>query len=135
MTVSLSILDTAQNTVGAGSDTLTSIENLTGSAFNDTLTGDDDNVINGRAGNDTLNGGAGNDTLDGGTGTDTVSYADAASAVYGQPHRAGQSARIPAAPGSTRLSASRTSPARPSTIAWVAMTVTMCSAAWPATIR
>jgi Ca2+-binding RTX toxin-like protein len=30
----------AQNTVGAGSDTLTGIENLTGSSFNDVLTGD-----------------------------------------------------------------------------------------------
>ena len=36
VTVSLSIQDTAQDTIGAGSDTLTGIENLTGSAFNDT---------------------------------------------------------------------------------------------------
>ena len=38
VTVSLA-LTTAQNTVGAGSDTLSGFENLTGSAFDDTLTG------------------------------------------------------------------------------------------------
>jgi Ca2+-binding RTX toxin-like protein len=38
VTVSLATT-AAQNTVGAGTDTLSSIENLTGSAFNDTLTG------------------------------------------------------------------------------------------------
>jgi len=59
-------LTTAQNTVGAGLDTLTSIENLTGSNFNDTLTGN--------VGSNLIIGGLGNDTLNGGTGTDTVSY-------------------------------------------------------------
>jgi Ca2+-binding RTX toxin-like protein len=39
VTVSLAIAGT-QNTVGAGSDTLTALENLSGSAFNDLLTGD-----------------------------------------------------------------------------------------------
>ena len=69
MTVSLALQGTAQDTGGAGSDTLISIENLTGSAFDDTLTGDgDDNVLSGLAGDDTLDGGAGNDTLDGGDG-------------------------------------------------------------------
>ena len=82
VTVSLLLQGTAQNTLGAGVDTLTNFENLTGSALNDTLTGDDNNnVISGLAGNDTLNGGNGDDTLDGGTGSDTASYADAASAV------------------------------------------------------
>ena len=57
MTVSLAFAG-AQETGGAGSDTLISIENLTGSAFNDTLTGDADaNVLSGLAGNDTLDGG------------------------------------------------------------------------------
>ena len=37
-----------QNTVGAGTDTLSGIENLTGSHYNDTLSGDsNDNVITG----------------------------------------------------------------------------------------
>ena len=81
VTVSLAIA-TAQNTVGAGTDTISGFENLTGSAFNDTLTGDTNaNVLQGLGGNDLLTGGAGNDTLDGGTGTDTASYAAASSGV------------------------------------------------------
>ena len=61
MTVSLAIT-AAQNTVGAGTDTLTTIENLTGSNFNDTLTGNTPaNILNGGVGNDALAGGAGND--------------------------------------------------------------------------
>jgi Ca2+-binding RTX toxin-like protein len=65
-------LTTAQNTVGAGSDTLTSFENLTGSAFDDVLTGSTAaNVLTGGNGNDVLNGGAGADTLIGGLGNDT----------------------------------------------------------------
>ena len=84
VTVSLAIT-AAQDTIGAGTDTLTNIENLTGSAFNDTLTGNaGDNVLTGLEGDDTLQGGAGNDTLDGGDngdGGDTASYAAAVSAV------------------------------------------------------
>ena len=53
VTVSLAIT-TAQNTVGSGTDTLTNIENLTGSNLNDTLTGNTAaNILNGGAGNDT----------------------------------------------------------------------------------
>ncbi|MFZ4805921.1 MAG: beta strand repeat-containing protein [Hyphomicrobiaceae bacterium] len=60
VTVDLSIA-TAQNT-GAGSDVLSSIERLIGSAFGDKLTGDSaDNTLTGGLGNDTLTGGAGND--------------------------------------------------------------------------
>ena len=82
VTVSLASQGSAQDTGGAGSDTLTNIENLTGSAFDDTLTGDANaNTLHGLGGDDTLQGGAGNDTLDGGDGTDTASYADAASGV------------------------------------------------------
>ena len=66
VTVNLGIT-TAQNTGGAGTDTLISIEKLVGSAFNDTLTGD--------GGNNTLDGGAGADTLTGGLGDDTY-YVD-----------------------------------------------------------
>ncbi len=73
MTVDLNTQGVAQNTVAAGSDTLIGIENLVGSALNDTLTGDgNDNVIEGGLGNDTLIGGAGNDT---------ASYAGAAAGV------------------------------------------------------
>ena len=70
--VSLAIT-AAQNTGGAGTDTLSGFENLTGSAFNDTLTGSTAaNILMGLAGNDTLNGGAGADTLIGGAGNDTL---------------------------------------------------------------
>jgi Ca2+-binding RTX toxin-like protein len=72
---------TAANGYG-GTDTLTSIESVTGSAFNDTLIGDaGDNSLSGGAGNDTLIGGAGNNALDGGAGTDTVDYSGAPGGV------------------------------------------------------
>ncbi len=72
VTVSLAIAG-AQNTVGAGSDTLVSIEKLRGSNFNDTLTGD--------TGDNTLEGMGGDDTLDGGAGGDWASYSQAAAGV------------------------------------------------------
>lgn len=63
----------AQNTVGAGTDTLLEIENLIGSAFDDMLIGDSaDNVIVG---------GLGNDIMSGGTGTDLLDYAGAISGI------------------------------------------------------
>ena len=75
-------LATAQNTGGSGSDTLNLVENITGSKYNDTLTGDGGaNVLDGGLGNDLLSGGAGADTLIGGAGVDTASYASAATAV------------------------------------------------------
>lgn len=67
---------------GAGNDSLSDIENLTGSAYNDTLVGNGGtNILNGGAGDDVLIGGAGGDTLVGGEGTDTASYASAGAAV------------------------------------------------------
>jgi Ca2+-binding RTX toxin-like protein len=70
-----------QNT-GEGVDTLISIENLTGSAFADTLKGTSgDNALTGGAGDDTLVSLGGNDILDGGDGLDTVSYAGVATGV------------------------------------------------------
>ncbi len=81
VTVSLTAVG-VQNTAGAGNDTLTNIENLTGSEFDDILTGSAGaNVLSGLGGNDRLDGGAGNDTLNGGAGVDTASYAGATSAV------------------------------------------------------
>jgi Ca2+-binding RTX toxin-like protein len=81
VTVNLSMTG-AQNTGSAGTDTLSGIENLTGSSYNDTLTGDANaNVISGGAGNDTIAGGAGADTLDGGTGIDTVDYSASSAGV------------------------------------------------------
>jgi Ca2+-binding RTX toxin-like protein len=73
VTVSLAVVS-AQNTGGAGTDTLISIENLTGSSFDDTLAGNSgNNVLSGGDGNDTLDLSAGgNDTALGGDGNDTI---------------------------------------------------------------
>jgi Ca2+-binding RTX toxin-like protein len=62
VTVNLSIT-TAQNTGGAGIDTIANIENMLGSDFNDVLTGNGSaNILVGGAGSDTLTGGGGDDT-------------------------------------------------------------------------
>ena len=54
-------------------DTLVSIENLIGTAGNDTIIGNTaNNSLNGGAGNDSINGGDGVDTLIGGAGNDTL---------------------------------------------------------------
>ena len=75
----------------ATGDTLSGIENLTGSAHNDTLAGNGQaNALDGRAGNDLLwgssgddllTGGPGADRLVGGAGTDTASWAGSPEAV------------------------------------------------------
>ncbi|MCJ2131259.1 calcium-binding protein [Methylobacterium sp. E-045] len=76
-------LFTGNNTGGdAEGDTLTSIQYVQGSAFADSLTGNDsDNILRGGGGADTLDGGLGDDRLvitetptdiDGGAGTDTL---------------------------------------------------------------
>jgi Ca2+-binding RTX toxin-like protein len=60
------------NTFQAAGDTYTSIENIIGTDFGDTLRGDTgDNTLRGNGGNDTLNGAAGADLLEGGLGNDT----------------------------------------------------------------
>jgi hypothetical protein len=70
VTVNLA-LTSAQNTIGSGKDTITGIENLIGSKFNDKLKGDkNDNQLSGKAGNDVITGGLGADQLTGGSGSD-----------------------------------------------------------------
>ncbi len=71
--VNLLLQGSAQDTVGAGKDTLTGFQDITGSAFNDFLLGD--------SGNNVLEGGAGDDFLNGRGGSDTASYASAAAGV------------------------------------------------------
>jgi subtilisin family serine protease len=64
---------TAGQATGQGTDTLNTLEHLTGSVQNDSLTGDaGPNTLTGGGGNDTLTGQAGNDTLLGGDGVDIL---------------------------------------------------------------
>jgi Ca2+-binding RTX toxin-like protein len=68
-------LTTGMATGGLGNDTLSNIEDLVGSVFDDTLTGSaGDNRLEGGDGNDSLSSTSGDDTLDGGSGLDTVTY-------------------------------------------------------------
>ena len=67
----------------ATGDLLSSIENLTGSDFDDNLTGDlGKNVLMGGAGNDLLNGRNGADGLHGGAGNDTMLVDNAGDRVF-----------------------------------------------------
>ena len=73
--VTANLLNSALNTGEAAGDTYNTIEDLTGSSFNDLLVGDNNaNILAGGDGNDTLVGGGGNDTLQGGLGIDTADY-------------------------------------------------------------
>lgn len=75
VSVDLSTTD-AQDTFGAGTDTLSGFENVIGSAYDDTLTGnDEENVLLGEGGDDRLDGRGDDDELNGGSGTDTAVYA------------------------------------------------------------
>jgi Ca2+-binding RTX toxin-like protein len=66
----------------AEGDTLTQIENLIGSAHDDTLRGDAGaNLLQGGAGDDVLEGRGGADMLQGGEGNDTATYANSSAGV------------------------------------------------------
>lgn len=99
VTVSLGLQGAWQDTGGGGTDYLIGIEHLTGTRYDDTLTGDDnDNWLwsgldpeTGIAGNDTISGGGGNDliqiglgnvTVAGGSGSDTLSFLGVEMAVF-----------------------------------------------------
>ncbi len=83
VTVSLAATG-AQDTGGAGIDTLASIENLVGSAFGDTLAGNGQaNAIWGGAGDDTIRGGGGDDTLYGGAGDDVLAGGSGDDLIHG----------------------------------------------------
>lgn len=84
--VTVNLSAPAGNTGDAAGDTYSSIENLAGTNFSDSLTGSaSDNRIRGSAGNDTINGLAGDDMLNGGLGADRLdggTGADAATYVF-----------------------------------------------------
>ena len=64
--------------------TLSNFENVLGSAFNDTITGDGGkNVLIGQYGSDRLRGGGGADTLHGGDGNDTLDGGSGANLLDG----------------------------------------------------
>jgi Ca2+-binding RTX toxin-like protein len=74
-----------------GHDTLINIEDVQGSDFSDSITGDfgnnrliggsADDVLNGFEGDDSLSGNAGNDVIDGGDGVDEIRYDHATAGV------------------------------------------------------
>jgi Ca2+-binding RTX toxin-like protein len=70
-----SLDDPSINRGDAAGDRYFSIENLAGSGYGDTLTGDElANTVDGGKGDDTLSGGGGNDIIVGGAGKDTAVY-------------------------------------------------------------
>ncbi|WP_460116181.1 Ig-like domain-containing protein [Pseudomonas sp. H2_D02] len=107
VTVNLGLL-AAQNTLGAGTDTLTSIENLVGSNFNDTLTGNSaGNRIDGGLGHDVLNGGGGDDTLIGGLGNNILTGGSGADTFQWQAGNSGHDVITDFTPGLDKLDLSQ----------------------------
>lgn len=71
--VLINLLTHAASGGDATGDVFKNFQNVSGSAFNDVLIGDNGaNVLNGGAGDDHLDGGKGADTLDGGAGNDVL---------------------------------------------------------------
>jgi Ca2+-binding RTX toxin-like protein len=119
VTVSLA-LATAQATGGSGTDTLISIENLTGSSYNDLLTGNAGaNILDGGSGIDTMTGGDGSDTYYVRDSGDLVSETNAVAATGGTDTVYSTLSATPSAPTSRTAAfsppAPPTSPATPST--------------------
>ncbi|WP_434605066.1 retention module-containing protein [Pseudomonas sp. R1-7] len=107
VTVNLGLL-AAQNTLGAGTDTLAGIENLVGSNFNDTLTGDSaGNRIDGGLGHDVLNGGGGDDILIGGLGNNTFTGGSGADTFQWQAGNSGHDVITDFTPGLDKLDLSQ----------------------------
>ncbi|MDB5439495.1 MAG: Proprotein convertase, partial [Caulobacteraceae bacterium] len=78
VTVSLAITS-AQNTGGEGADTLVGVEGVTGSAYDDVLTG----LTNQMAGSDYLRGGDGDDIIYGGTASNSIFGGTGTNHLYG----------------------------------------------------
>ncbi len=71
--ISASLLSNTVTDTFGDIDTLSSVEDIWGSIFDDTITGNaESNLLDGNAGNDLLSGGIGNDVLIGGAGDDDL---------------------------------------------------------------
>jgi Ca2+-binding RTX toxin-like protein len=82
--VTASLANPQQNAGSAAGDEFVSLEDLSGSNFQDTLIGDGQvNILRGAGGNDLLIGGAGNDILDGSLGNDVVNGGAGADRLIG----------------------------------------------------
>jgi len=80
----LDLADSSNNTGDARGDRFIDIEEIIGSRFDDSMTGDDEaNVFVGGDGNDVLKGGAGADTLNGQNGDDRIAGGDGADSLSG----------------------------------------------------
>jgi Ca2+-binding RTX toxin-like protein len=107
VTVNLGLL-AGQNTLGAGTDTLAGIENLVGSNFNDSLTGNGlGNRIDGGLGHDVLNGGDGDDLLIGGLGNNTLTGGNGADTFQWQAGNSGHDVITDFTPGLDKLDLSQ----------------------------
>jgi hypothetical protein len=75
--VTVNLLAGTASGTSTGNDTFTGVNQVRGSNFADTITGDaNNNTLDGQGGTDTITGGAGNDTLTGGANADTFVFAN-----------------------------------------------------------
>lgn len=82
VTVNLALTTAQAAGGGMGTVTLTSIENVWGTNFDDVLIGNaGNNTLNGSDGSDTFDGGAGDDQINSGSGNGTATYQDATAGV------------------------------------------------------
>jgi Ca2+-binding RTX toxin-like protein len=82
--VTVNLANVAANTGDAAGDTYSGIEHFAGSAFNDTMIGNEaNNLLSGWTGDDNLNGGGGKDQMFGGDGVDTLNGGAGADTLTG----------------------------------------------------